>query len=131
MQFLSISRRRTDDFPPETFTPELNAREGARRERALPQWRAAPSVEARRRGRSRNSVGGGERSRSAGGAGKPANRPGWDARDCVPGSAGALSRVLQLIAAQATRKRDKAMRKRNSHPGRAEILLGGRSQVSC
>ena len=28
MQFLSISRRRTDQFPPEAFTPELGAREG-------------------------------------------------------------------------------------------------------
>jgi muconolactone delta-isomerase len=28
MQFLTISRRRTDAFPPETFTPELIAREG-------------------------------------------------------------------------------------------------------
>lgn len=30
MQFLSLSRRRTDAFPPEAFTPELNAREGQR-----------------------------------------------------------------------------------------------------
>jgi muconolactone delta-isomerase len=30
MQFLSISRRRTDQFPPEAFTPELAAREGQR-----------------------------------------------------------------------------------------------------
>ncbi|MGA3370701.1 MAG: muconolactone Delta-isomerase family protein [Terracidiphilus sp.] len=30
MQFLSLSRRRTDVFPPEAFTPELNAREGRR-----------------------------------------------------------------------------------------------------
>jgi len=30
MQFLSISRRRTDVFPPEAFTPELAAREGQR-----------------------------------------------------------------------------------------------------
>ncbi|MGA2652232.1 MAG: muconolactone Delta-isomerase family protein [Terracidiphilus sp.] len=30
MQFLSISRRRTDEFPPEAFTPELVAREGQR-----------------------------------------------------------------------------------------------------
>jgi muconolactone delta-isomerase len=30
MQFLSLSRRRTDEFPPEAFTPELNAREAAR-----------------------------------------------------------------------------------------------------
>jgi muconolactone delta-isomerase len=30
MQFLSISRRRTDTFPPETFTAELIAREGTR-----------------------------------------------------------------------------------------------------
>ena len=28
MQFLSISRRRTDEFPPEAFSPELVAREG-------------------------------------------------------------------------------------------------------
>jgi muconolactone delta-isomerase len=28
MQFLSISRRRTDEFPPEAFTPELVAQEG-------------------------------------------------------------------------------------------------------
>lgn len=28
MQFLSLSRRRTDEFPPEAFTPELAAREG-------------------------------------------------------------------------------------------------------
>lgn len=28
MQFLSISRRRTDQFPPEAFSPELSAREG-------------------------------------------------------------------------------------------------------
>jgi muconolactone delta-isomerase len=28
MQFLSISRRRTDAFPPEAFTPELIAGEG-------------------------------------------------------------------------------------------------------
>ncbi len=27
MQFLSLSRRRTDAFPPEAFTPELIARE--------------------------------------------------------------------------------------------------------
>lgn len=30
MQFLSISRRRTDAFPPEAFTADLNAREGQR-----------------------------------------------------------------------------------------------------
>ncbi|HZB89541.1 MAG TPA: muconolactone Delta-isomerase family protein [Terracidiphilus sp.] len=30
MQFLSMSRRRTDAFPPEAFTPELNAGESAR-----------------------------------------------------------------------------------------------------
>ncbi len=30
MQFLSVSRRRTDAFPPEAFTPELVAREGLR-----------------------------------------------------------------------------------------------------
>ncbi len=30
MQFLSLSRRRTDAFPPEAFTPELIAREGQR-----------------------------------------------------------------------------------------------------
>ncbi len=30
MQFLSVSRRRTDAFPPESFTPELAAGEGAR-----------------------------------------------------------------------------------------------------
>lgn len=30
MQFLSISRRRTDQFPPEAFTPELIANEGKR-----------------------------------------------------------------------------------------------------
>lgn len=30
MQFLSISRRRTDAFPPEAFTPELTGGEGAR-----------------------------------------------------------------------------------------------------
>jgi len=30
MQFLSISRRRTDQFPPEAFTPELIAGEGQR-----------------------------------------------------------------------------------------------------
>jgi muconolactone delta-isomerase len=30
MQFLSISRRRTDAFPPEAFTPELIAQEGQR-----------------------------------------------------------------------------------------------------
>jgi muconolactone delta-isomerase len=30
MQFLSVSRRRTDQFPPEAFTPELTAREGQR-----------------------------------------------------------------------------------------------------
>jgi muconolactone delta-isomerase len=30
MQFLSISRRRTDEFPPQAFTPELVAGEGAR-----------------------------------------------------------------------------------------------------
>jgi muconolactone delta-isomerase len=30
MQFLSVSRRRTDAFPPEAFTPELGARETAR-----------------------------------------------------------------------------------------------------
>ena len=30
MQFLSLSRRRTDDFPPEAFTAELIAREGSR-----------------------------------------------------------------------------------------------------
>jgi len=30
MQFLSLSRRRTDAFPPEAFTPELAAREGQR-----------------------------------------------------------------------------------------------------
>ena len=30
MQFLSLSRRRTDAFPPEAFTPELVAGEGAR-----------------------------------------------------------------------------------------------------
>jgi muconolactone delta-isomerase len=30
MQFLSLSRRRTDAFPPETFTPELMARESQR-----------------------------------------------------------------------------------------------------
>ena len=28
MQFLTLSRRRTDAFPPEAFTPDLNAREG-------------------------------------------------------------------------------------------------------
>ena len=28
MQFLSLSRRRTDQFPPEAFTTELAAREG-------------------------------------------------------------------------------------------------------
>jgi muconolactone delta-isomerase len=30
MQFLSLSRRRTDAFPPEAFTPELMTRETAR-----------------------------------------------------------------------------------------------------
>jgi muconolactone delta-isomerase len=30
MQFLTVSRRRTDQFPPEAFTPELAAREGQR-----------------------------------------------------------------------------------------------------
>jgi muconolactone delta-isomerase len=30
MQFLSMSRRRVDAFPPEAFTPELIAREGQR-----------------------------------------------------------------------------------------------------
>jgi muconolactone delta-isomerase len=30
MQFMSISRRRTDAFPPEAFTPELGARESQR-----------------------------------------------------------------------------------------------------
>jgi muconolactone delta-isomerase len=30
MQFLSLSRRRMDAFPPEAFTPELAARESAR-----------------------------------------------------------------------------------------------------
>jgi muconolactone delta-isomerase len=30
MQFLSLSRRRTDAFPPEAFTPELVGREAAR-----------------------------------------------------------------------------------------------------
>ena len=30
MQFLSVSRRRTDAFPPEAFTPELAGGEGAR-----------------------------------------------------------------------------------------------------
>ena len=30
MQFLSVSRRRTDTFPPEAFTPELCGRESAR-----------------------------------------------------------------------------------------------------
>jgi muconolactone delta-isomerase len=30
MQYLTLSRRRTDVFPPEAFTPELNAREGQR-----------------------------------------------------------------------------------------------------
>lgn len=30
MQFLTLSRRRTDAFPPEAFTPELTAREGRR-----------------------------------------------------------------------------------------------------
>jgi muconolactone delta-isomerase len=30
MQFLSLSRRRTDQFPPEAFTPELAARETQR-----------------------------------------------------------------------------------------------------
>jgi muconolactone delta-isomerase len=28
MQFLSLSRRRTEQFPPEAFTPELATREG-------------------------------------------------------------------------------------------------------
>jgi muconolactone delta-isomerase len=30
MQFLTLSRRRTDAFPPEAFTPDLVAREGRR-----------------------------------------------------------------------------------------------------
>ena len=30
MQFLTLSRRRTDAFPPEAFTAELNAQEGQR-----------------------------------------------------------------------------------------------------
>ena len=30
MQFISLSRRRVDAFPPEAFTPELGAREGQR-----------------------------------------------------------------------------------------------------
>jgi muconolactone delta-isomerase len=30
MQFLTLSRRRTDAFPPEAFTPELVSREGQR-----------------------------------------------------------------------------------------------------
>jgi len=30
MQFLSVSRRRTDAFPPEAFTPELVTRESQR-----------------------------------------------------------------------------------------------------
>ncbi len=30
MQFLTLSRRRTDAFPPEAFTPELVAQEGNR-----------------------------------------------------------------------------------------------------
>jgi muconolactone delta-isomerase len=34
MQYLSLSRRRTDQFPPEAFTPELSAQE-SRRVKAL------------------------------------------------------------------------------------------------
>jgi muconolactone delta-isomerase len=30
MQFLTVSRRRTDEFPSEAFTPELSAQEGQR-----------------------------------------------------------------------------------------------------
>jgi len=30
MQFLTLSRRRTTEFPPEAFTPDLVAREGQR-----------------------------------------------------------------------------------------------------
>jgi muconolactone delta-isomerase len=30
MQFISISRRRTSEFPPDAFTPELVTREGQR-----------------------------------------------------------------------------------------------------
>jgi muconolactone delta-isomerase len=30
MQFLTVSRRRTEAFPPDAFTPELSAREGQR-----------------------------------------------------------------------------------------------------
>jgi muconolactone delta-isomerase len=30
MQFISLSRRRTTEFPPEAFTPDLVAREGQR-----------------------------------------------------------------------------------------------------
>ncbi len=30
MQFLTLSRRRTDQFPPEAFTPDLTARESQR-----------------------------------------------------------------------------------------------------
>jgi muconolactone delta-isomerase len=30
MQFLTLSRRRTTEFPPEVFTPDLVAREGQR-----------------------------------------------------------------------------------------------------
>jgi muconolactone delta-isomerase len=30
MQFLTLSRRRTDAFPPEAFTPELTGREAQR-----------------------------------------------------------------------------------------------------
>jgi muconolactone delta-isomerase len=30
MQFLSVSRRRVDDFPPDAFTPELAAKETQR-----------------------------------------------------------------------------------------------------
>ena len=47
MQFLSVSRRRTDAFPPEAFTPELLARES---ERVRELYAAGPLRQIWRRG---------------------------------------------------------------------------------
>jgi hypothetical protein len=47
MQFLSVSRRRVDDFPPDAFTPELAAKETQRVPGAVILWEASSEADVR------------------------------------------------------------------------------------
>jgi len=58
MQFLSISRRRTDRFPPEAFTPELVANEGKRVKVLYAAGILRPNLETLRHGRRDDTLGG-------------------------------------------------------------------------